>query len=148
VERNFALDHLTFALANLRHADRDPTGRSAERRCVLSKVARSTADSAIVPSAKRILLHGSKPVRAAAAPSAFWSRHSSEPEPSSGKLSLPHGLADTTVDEVALRVNIAALRKSLDGGRNGKSVHHHVPGRGYVFVAPATRDHAEPQSKV
>jgi predicted ATPase/DNA-binding winged helix-turn-helix (wHTH) protein len=46
----------------------------------------------------------------------------------------------TTVDDAALRVNIAALRKSLGDGRSGNRFVANIPGRGYVFVTPVTRD--------
>jgi predicted ATPase/DNA-binding winged helix-turn-helix (wHTH) protein len=45
----------------------------------------------------------------------------------------------TFVDEVSLRVNIAALRRTLGDGRDGNRFIANVPGRGYIFVAPATR---------
>ncbi len=47
---------------------------------------------------------------------------------------------DTNVAEASLRVNIAALRKTL-GGRSGDRFIINVPGRGYIFVAPVTREH-------
>lgn len=43
---------------------------------------------------------------------------------------------DTFVEEVNLAVNISALRKALDGGRNGNGMIQTVPTRGYRFVAP------------
>ena len=42
----------------------------------------------------------------------------------------------TTVDEINLRVNVAALRKALGDGRPGRRYVTNVPGRGYRFVAP------------
>ncbi len=50
---------------------------------------------------------------------------------------------DTTVDEASLRVHIAALRKTLGDGREGNRFIANVPGRGYIFVAPATREYSE-----
>jgi predicted ATPase/DNA-binding winged helix-turn-helix (wHTH) protein len=47
---------------------------------------------------------------------------------------------DTVVDEGALRVHIAALRKTLGDGRAGKRYIANNPGRGYTFVAPVTRE--------
>ena len=49
---------------------------------------------------------------------------------------------DTVVEEAALRVHVAALRKALGDGRAGKRyIANHV-GRGYAFVAPVTREKA------
>jgi predicted ATPase/DNA-binding winged helix-turn-helix (wHTH) protein len=48
---------------------------------------------------------------------------------------------DTVVDEGALRVHVAALRKALGDGRAGKRYIANNPGRGYTFVAPVTREH-------
>ena len=48
--------------------------------------------------------------------------------------------ADTVVDEGALRVHVAALRKALGDGRAGKRYIANDPGRGYTFVAPVTRE--------
>jgi predicted ATPase/DNA-binding winged helix-turn-helix (wHTH) protein len=50
---------------------------------------------------------------------------------------------DTNVDEASLRVHIAALRKTLGDGREGTRFIANVPGRGYIFVAPATREYGE-----
>ena len=43
-----------------------------------------------------------------------------------------------TVDESALRVHVAGLRKALGDGRAGVRYVTNVPGRGYCFVAPIT----------
>ena len=51
---------------------------------------------------------------------------------------------DTVVDEGALRVHVAALRKALGDGRAGKRYIANNPGRGYTFVAPVTREHPHP----
>src|SRR5437016_8099104 len=51
---------------------------------------------------------------------------------------------DTVVDEGALRVHVAALRKALGDGQAGKRYIANIPGRGYSFVAPVTREHARP----
>src|SRR5215469_6390903 len=51
---------------------------------------------------------------------------------------------DTVVDEGALRVHIAALRKALGEGHAGKRYIANNPGRGYTFVAPVTREHVQP----
>jgi DNA-binding winged helix-turn-helix (wHTH) protein len=57
---------------------------------------------------------------------------------------------DTVVDEGALRVHVAALRKALGDGRAGRRCIANNPGRGYTFVAPVTREHqrAAPVSRM
>src|SRR6516162_8877642 len=47
---------------------------------------------------------------------------------------------DTVVDEGALRVHVAKVRKALGDGREGNRFIGNVPGRGYSFVAPVTRE--------
>jgi DNA-binding winged helix-turn-helix (wHTH) protein len=47
---------------------------------------------------------------------------------------------DTVVDEGALRVHVAAVRKALGDGREGNRFIISDPGRGYRFVAPVTRE--------
>src|SRR5687767_6056752 len=42
----------------------------------------------------------------------------------------------TFVQETNLTVNISAVRKALDDGRDGNRIIQTVPGRGYRFVAP------------
>ena len=49
---------------------------------------------------------------------------------------------DTVVEEAALRVHIAALRKALGDDRAGKRYIANHPGKGYAFVAPVTRENA------
>lgn len=44
------------------------------------------------------------------------------------------------VEENALRVHVVALRRALRDGHAGKRYIVNHPGRGYVFVAPVTRD--------
>jgi hypothetical protein len=51
---------------------------------------------------------------------------------------------DTVVDEGALRVHVAALRKALGDGRAEKSYIANTPGRGYSFIAPVTREQRQP----
>ncbi len=51
---------------------------------------------------------------------------------------------DTVVDEGALRVHIAALRKALGDGRAGRRYIANIPARGYSFVAPVTREQRQP----
>src|SRR6266436_2655730 len=57
---------------------------------------------------------------------------------------IAHTWPDTVVDEGALRVHVAALRKALGDGRAGRRCIANNPGRGYAFVAPVTREHARP----
>jgi DNA-binding winged helix-turn-helix (wHTH) protein len=49
---------------------------------------------------------------------------------------------DTVVEEAALRVHVAALRKALGDGRAGRRYIANHPGRGYAFIAPVTRESA------
>ena len=51
---------------------------------------------------------------------------------------------DTVVNEGALRVHVAALRKALGDGRAGKRYIVNNPGRGYSFVAPVARERRQP----
>src|ERR1700730_4097433 len=51
---------------------------------------------------------------------------------------------DTVVDEGALRVHVAALRKALGDGQAGKRYIANIPGRGYCFIAPVTREQRQP----
>jgi class 3 adenylate cyclase/DNA-binding winged helix-turn-helix (wHTH) protein len=53
---------------------------------------------------------------------------------------------DTVVDEGALRVHVAALRKALGDRGAGRRFVANNPGRGYTFVAPVTRRHAHPET--
>jgi DNA-binding winged helix-turn-helix (wHTH) protein len=50
---------------------------------------------------------------------------------------------DTVVDEGALRVNIAALRKALGDGRGGNRFIANIPGRGYSFVGSVSREQGQ-----
>ncbi|WP_296001710.1 winged helix-turn-helix domain-containing protein [Rugamonas sp.] len=49
---------------------------------------------------------------------------------------MAHVWPSTIVEEVNLRVQMSALRKVLDAGRDGLHYIDSVPGRGYNFVAP------------
>ena len=51
---------------------------------------------------------------------------------------------DTVVDEGALRVHVAALRKALGDGHAGKRYIINVPGRGYSFAASVEREQQRP----
>src|SRR5215475_184636 len=57
---------------------------------------------------------------------------------------IAHTWPETIVDEGALRVHVAALRKALSDGRAGRRYVANNPGRGYALVAPVTREHAFP----
>jgi DNA-binding winged helix-turn-helix (wHTH) protein len=48
----------------------------------------------------------------------------------------------TVVEEGALRVHVAALRKLLGDGRAGKRHIANHPGRGYAFIGAVTRENA------
>src|SRR5215472_12871432 len=50
---------------------------------------------------------------------------------------------DTVVDEGALRVHVAAVRKALGDGREGNRFIVSNPGRGYGFVAPVTHEQSQ-----
>jgi predicted ATPase/DNA-binding winged helix-turn-helix (wHTH) protein len=54
---------------------------------------------------------------------------------------------DTVVDDGALRVHVAALRKALGDGRGGMRYIVNVPGRGYGFVAPVVREPRHPETE-
>jgi TolB-like protein/DNA-binding winged helix-turn-helix (wHTH) protein len=47
--------------------------------------------------------------------------------------------AEVNVDEGALRVHVAGLRKALGDGKDGARYVANVPGRGYCLVAPVSR---------
>jgi predicted ATPase/DNA-binding winged helix-turn-helix (wHTH) protein len=51
---------------------------------------------------------------------------------------------DTVIHEGSLRVHVAALRKALGDGQAGKRYIANIPGRGYRFVAPVTREQRQP----
>jgi predicted ATPase/DNA-binding winged helix-turn-helix (wHTH) protein len=53
----------------------------------------------------------------------------------------------TVVEEAALRVHVAALRKALGDGRAGKRYIANLAGRGYAFIAPVMCENA-PQAVV
>jgi DNA-binding winged helix-turn-helix (wHTH) protein len=54
---------------------------------------------------------------------------------------------DTLVDESALRVHVATLRKALGDGRDGNRFIENIPGRGYIFVAPVTPEQRHETTK-
>lgn len=47
---------------------------------------------------------------------------------------------DVFVEEVSLRVHVAALRKALGSAETGPRYVANIPGRGYCFVAPVSRE--------
>jgi predicted ATPase/DNA-binding winged helix-turn-helix (wHTH) protein len=49
---------------------------------------------------------------------------------------IAHTWPDTVVDDGALRVHVAALRKALGDGQAGRRYVANNPGRGYAFIAP------------
>jgi len=57
---------------------------------------------------------------------------------------IAHAWPDTVVDDGALRVHVASLRKALGDGRAGRRYVANNPGRGYAFVAPVTRELGRP----
>jgi predicted ATPase/DNA-binding winged helix-turn-helix (wHTH) protein len=57
---------------------------------------------------------------------------------------IAHTWPDTVVDDGALRVHVASLRKALGDGRAGRRYVANNPGRGYAFVAPVMREHPPP----
>jgi len=57
---------------------------------------------------------------------------------------ITHTWPDTVVDDGALRVHIAAVRKALGDGRAGRRYIANNPGRGYAFVGPVTRENSPP----
>jgi DNA-binding winged helix-turn-helix (wHTH) protein len=52
---------------------------------------------------------------------------------------IAHAWPDTAVDDGALRVHVAALRKALGDGRAGRRYIANNPGRGYTFFVWRTR---------
>jgi len=55
---------------------------------------------------------------------------------------------DTVVDEGALRVHVAALRRALGDARGGNRFIANIPGRGYSFVAPVRREQGQEAAKL
>src|SRR5215471_4014174 len=55
---------------------------------------------------------------------------------------------DTVVDEGALRVHVAALRRALGDGRGGNRFIANIPARGYIFVAPVRHEHGQEAAKL
>ena len=55
---------------------------------------------------------------------------------------------DTFVDEANLKVQVAALRRALGDGQNGRRYIVNVPGLGYSFVAPIATSSADTSDEV
>ncbi|MGI4764384.1 MAG: winged helix-turn-helix domain-containing protein, partial [Janthinobacterium lividum] len=55
---------------------------------------------------------------------------------------------DTFVDEANLKVQVAALRRALGDGQDGRRYIVNVPGLGYSFVAPIATSSAESSAEV
>src|ERR1700745_1644664 len=98
----------------------------------------------LVP-AQRLLLDDGKPLRLGSrALDIFITLVEHASETISNEQLIAHTWPDTVVDDGALRVHIAALRKALGDGRAGRRYVANNPGRGYAFVAPVTREHRLP----
>jgi len=52
---------------------------------------------------------------------------------------IDHVWSNVTVEEVSLRVHVAAIRKALGDGRCGNRYIANVKGRGYLFVGSVVR---------
>jgi len=94
----------------------------------------------LVP-AQRVLLEDGKPLRVGSrALDILITLIEHAGETISKEQLIAHTWPQTVVDDGALRVHVAALRKALRDGRAGKRYVANNPGRGYAFVAPVTRD--------
>lgn len=60
------------------------------------------------------------------------------PEVVSNRDLIARAWGDLVVDDGSLRVNVAALRRTLGGAESGARYVTNVPGRGYCFAAPVT----------
>ena len=98
----------------------------------------------LVP-AQRVLLDDGKPVRLGGrALHILMTLVEHAGETISREQLIAHAWPDTVVDDGALRVHVAALRKALGDGRAGRRYVANNPGRGYAFVAPVMREHPPP----
>jgi predicted ATPase/DNA-binding winged helix-turn-helix (wHTH) protein len=100
-------------------------------------------------SAQRMLLDDGKPLRLGSRAFDILAALVERPGETISKEELiARAWPNTIVEEAALRVHVAALRKALGDGRAGKRyIANHV-GRGYAFVAPVTRENAPPVTAV
>jgi predicted ATPase/DNA-binding winged helix-turn-helix (wHTH) protein len=95
--------------------------------------------------AQRLLAEGGKPVRLGGrALDILAALAERAGETISKEELIARAWPNTVVEEAALRVHIAALRKALGDGRNGKRYIANHPGRGYAFTAPVTREQQQP----
>src|SRR5262252_5140237 len=98
----------------------------------------------LVP-AQRVLLEDGKPLRVdSRALDILITLIEHAGETISREQLIAHTWTDTVVDDGALRVHVAALRKALADGRGGRRYVANNPGRGYAFVAPVTREQPPP----
>lgn len=102
----------------------------------------------LLSPARRVLLHGSEPVRLGSRAMdilVVLVEHAGEIV---GKDALMrHVWPNAVVEEGALRVHMAALRKALGEGQSGARFITNVPMRGYCLVAPVTRVDGRPQAQ-
>jgi predicted ATPase/DNA-binding winged helix-turn-helix (wHTH) protein len=93
---------------------------------------------------QQLLLEGETPVRLGSRAFAILTALVGQAGEVVGKDELmSHVWPNTTVDDINLRVNVAALRKALGDGQPGRRYVANVTGRGYRFVAPV--EHLEPE---
>ena len=98
----------------------------------------------LVP-AQRVLLDDGKPVRLGSrALDILITLVEHASETISREQLIAHTWPDIVVEDAALRVHVAAVRKALGDGRVGRRYVVNSPGRGYAFVAPVARDHVPP----
>jgi predicted ATPase/class 3 adenylate cyclase/DNA-binding winged helix-turn-helix (wHTH) protein len=90
--------------------------------------------------AERVLIEGGRPVRLGSRAFDILVALIERPGQTVSKEELiARAWRDTVVEEAALRVHVAALRKALGDGRAGKRYIANHSGRGYAFIAPVTR---------
>src|SRR5215471_17610137 len=98
----------------------------------------------LVP-AQRVLLEDGKPLRLGSrALDILITLVEHAGETISKEQLIAHTWPDTVVDDGALRVHVASLRKALRDGRAGRRYVANNPGRGYAFVAPVMRERPLP----
>src|ERR1700736_2712997 len=95
--------------------------------------------------AQRVLLEDGRPLRLGSRAWAFLVTLVESPGETIRKDQLiARTWPDTVVDEGALRVYVAALRKALGDGQAGRRYIANIPGQGYSCVAPVTREQQQP----
>ena len=96
----------------------------------------------LIPT-QRVLLENGKPLRLGSRPFDILAALVERAGQTISKEALiARAWPDTIVEEAALRVHVAALRKALGDGRAGRRYVANHPGRGYAFIAPVTRENA------